>query len=152
MELGCSQLRQPIRKPSDELDCVADYNYTYAARNGNANSIQSSCFAMRLRLIIERHLLPPVKVVWTVGRVLPPMANAGASYTISQLLEQIDQTIPLQSDQWKLEDYVVETGGFECLHFSQIGDALNSDAKVRYVNLCLPVPNMLGRIKLLTGG
>lgn len=106
---------------------------------------------MRLRLIIERHLLPPVKVVWTVGHVLPPLANAGASYTISQLLEQINQTIPLQSDQWNLEDYVVETGGFECLHFSQIGDVLNNDAEVRYVNLCLPVSNMIGRIELLTG-
>lgn len=46
---------------------------------------------------------------------------------------------------------MVETGGFKCLHFSQIGDALNNDAEVRYVNLCLPVSNMIGRIKLLTG-
>lgn len=95
---------------------------------------------MRLRLIIERHALPPVKVVWIVDRVLPPLANAGASYTISQLLEQINRTIPLQSDQWSLEDYVVKTGGFECLHFSQIDDVLNNDDEVRYVNLRLPVP------------
>ena len=96
-----------------------------------SNNIQSNYLAMRLRLILERHSLLPVKVVWTVGRVLPPLANAGASYTISQLLEQINQTIPLQSDQWSLADYVVETGGFECLHFSQIDDVLNDDDEVR---------------------
>lgn len=85
--------------------------------------------------------MPLVKVVWTVGRVLPPLANAGASYTISQLLEQINQIIPLQSEQWSLADYVVETGGFECLHFSQIDDALNNGDEVRYVNLCLLDPS-----------
>lgn len=59
------------------------------------------------------------------------------SYTISQLLEQISRIIPLQSDQWSLADYVVETGDYECLHFSQIDDVLNNDGEVRYVNLCL---------------
>lgn len=82
--------------------------------------------------------MPQVKVLWTIDRVPPPFANAGASYKISQLLEQINQTIPLQSDGCTLADYVVERGGFECLPFSSIDAVLDHDDEVLYANSRLP--------------
>lgn len=85
---------------------------------------------MRLRLAVQRHGLPAVQVLWTVGSIRPPGALAGASITVSQFLEQVNDIIPLESDDWGLEDYAVELGGFECLHFSDLSQTLKEDEVV----------------------
>lgn len=61
-----------------------------------------------------------------------PNAAFANGYTISQLLEDVNEVIPLETEldedaangtgygacgSWGLEDYIVEVGGFECLHF-----------------------------------
>lgn len=85
---------------------------------------------MRLRLVVQRHGLPPTYVLWTAGH-LPPNTTNGASGTISQLLDQVNEVIPLESEDWGLEDYAVEVGGFECLHFSELSQVLKEDDEVR---------------------
>ena len=49
--------------------------------------------------------------------------GGGAGTTISQFLEQVNEVVPLESEDWGLEDYAVEVGGFECLHFAELGGA-----------------------------
>ncbi|KAL8950271.1 MAG: hypothetical protein Q9222_003675, partial [Ikaeria aurantiellina] len=85
---------------------------------------------MRLQVIVQRHGLPPVRILWTVGTISPPYAAAGPEPTISQLLDQINDIIPLESEDWGLEDYTVEVGGFECLHFAQTSQVLKEDDEV----------------------
>lgn len=91
---------------------------------------------------MQRHSLPPVQLLWTIaphGPIRPPYADAGASFTISQLLEQISEIIPLESEDWGLEDYAVEVGGFECLHFSEISHVLKEDDIVWYLPSVRPL-------------
>lgn len=89
---------------------------------------------MRLQLTVQRHNLPPVHVLWTAHHVVrPPYAAAGTSITISQFLEQVNEIIPLESDDWGLEDYAVEVHGYECLHFSELGQMFEKDDEVWYV-------------------
>ncbi|KAL8697626.1 MAG: hypothetical protein Q9224_002221, partial [Gallowayella concinna] len=85
---------------------------------------------MRLRLTVQRHGLPPARVLWTITAVRPPFSAAGSEPTIAQLLEQINEIIPLESGDWGLEDYAVEVRGFECLHFSEANDVLKEDDEV----------------------
>ncbi len=85
---------------------------------------------MRLRLVIHRHSIPPVQILWTVAPTCPPSTAAGSSITVSQLLEQVNDIIPLESEDWGLEDYAVEVGGYECLHFSELGQILKDDEEV----------------------
>lgn len=85
---------------------------------------------MRLKLIVQRHSLPPVHVIWAIEALRPPYAAAGSSATVSQLLEQVNEIIPLESEDWGLEDYAVEVRGFECLHFSELGQVLKEDDEV----------------------
>jgi hypothetical protein len=85
---------------------------------------------MRLRLIVQRHCLPPVQLLWTVGDVPLPFTPEPAA-TISQFLEQVNEVIPLESEDWGLEDYAVEVRGFECLHFSELSHILREDDEVR---------------------
>ena len=100
---------------------------------------------MRLRLTIQRHGLPPAQVLWTVGDVVrAPYAAAGTSTTISQLVEQVNDVIPLESEDWGLEDYAVEIRGFECLHFSELSQVLKEDDEVWLVLLILAVYDVLG--------
>ena len=77
---------------------------------------------MRLRLSVQRHRLPPANVVWSVPANASPQA-----YTISRLLEDVNAIIPLEAEHWGLEDYVIEVGGFECLHFTPVAHALKDD-------------------------
>lgn len=79
---------------------------------------------------MQRHSLPPVYVIWTVGVLRPPHAAAGSSATVSHLLEQVNEIIPLESDDWGLEDYAVEVRGFECLHFFELNQVLKEDDEV----------------------
>ena len=86
---------------------------------------------MRLQLIVQRHGLPPAQILWTVGAaVKPPNGAPGTSITISQFLEQVNEVIPLEADQWGLEDYAVGVQGFECLHFSELSQVLKEDDEI----------------------
>ena len=81
----------------------------------------------RLRLVVRRHGLPEVRVVFNI-----PLEN---DPTISKLLEQVNEIIPLESSSWGLEDYIVELrdgngSGFECLHFQQVAVVLQNDEEV----------------------
>lgn len=81
---------------------------------------------MRLGLTIQRHCLPSVRVLWTIED-----SRSEPATTVSQLLEQINEIIPLESEDWGLEDYVVEVLGFECLHFSELSRILREDDQVQ---------------------
>jgi hypothetical protein len=61
-------------------------------------------------------------VLWSVPANASPQA-----YTISRLLEDVNAILPLEAEHWGLEDYVVEVGGFECLHFTPVAQALKDD-------------------------
>ncbi|OCL07729.1 hypothetical protein AOQ84DRAFT_440025 [Glonium stellatum] len=80
---------------------------------------------MRLRLSIQRHALPPVEVLWNISE-----EQSLKLFSVAQLLEEINHIIPLESQDWGLEDYVVEVGGFECLHFSQVAQVLKDEDRV----------------------
>ncbi|KAH0564887.1 hypothetical protein GP486_001726 [Trichoglossum hirsutum] len=83
---------------------------------------------MRLRLNIQRHGLPPSLVVWTTGEC--GSVNRSQSGTVSQLLERVNDIIPLESDEWGLEDYIVEIHGYECLHFQELENVFKDDDEV----------------------
>ena len=82
---------------------------------------------LRLRLVIRRHALPEVRVVFSVKLENDP--------TIASLLEQVNEFIPLESEDWGLEDYTVELRdaeghGFDCMHFQQVSAVLKSDEEI----------------------
>ena len=85
---------------------------------------------MRLRLSIQRHGLPPAQILWNAGGLRPNHAASGPNSTVSNFLEQINEVLPLESEEWGLEDYVVEVEGFECLHFCPITQILKDEDKV----------------------
>ena len=85
---------------------------------------------MRLQLTVQRHRLPPVKVLYHVGLTRLTSTAAGPNLTISQFLEQVNEVVPLESGCWGLEDYAVEVRGFECLHFSELSQVLKEDDEV----------------------
>ena len=93
---------------------------------------------MRLQLTVQRQSIPPVKVLWTVNATRTTSNAPGASFTISQFLEQVNDVIPLEADEWGLEDYAVEVRGFECLHFSELQLVLKEDDEVWYAALASP--------------
>ncbi|KAL9028583.1 MAG: hypothetical protein Q9196_003072 [Gyalolechia fulgens] len=65
-----------------------------------------------------------------MGAIGPLYSAAGKELTISQLLEQVNDIIPLESGEWGLEDYMVEVGGFECLHFLETSQVLKEGDEV----------------------
>ncbi|KAJ4124294.1 hypothetical protein NW768_009653 [Fusarium equiseti] len=82
---------------------------------------------IRLRLVIRRHAVPEVKLVW------PCIAND--DLTVSKLLALVNEVVPLESADWGLEDYVVELAdgkgdSFELLHFQPVGKVLKEDDQV----------------------
>ncbi|KAJ3577422.1 hypothetical protein NPX13_g3144 [Xylaria arbuscula] len=82
---------------------------------------------MRLRLVVRRNGLPELRLMWHVQ----PNSNP----TISKLLEQLNEQIPLEGDHWGLEDYVVELHDndgteFECLHYQLVRSVLKPDDRV----------------------
>ncbi|KAH2835176.1 hypothetical protein KXW76_002637 [Aspergillus fumigatus] len=119
---------------------------------------------MRLHLIIQRHGLPVTRILWTTSppsmygqatpssSVIPAASSAIASartpnalysnggYTIAQLLEDVNEVVPLETEpaifdsessgQWGLEDYAVEVGGSECLHFMEVDGLLRDGDEV----------------------
>ncbi|KAL1845750.1 hypothetical protein VTK73DRAFT_451 [Phialemonium thermophilum] len=83
--------------------------------------------SLRLRLVVRRHGLPEVRVVFPVSLDHEP--------TVAKLLEQVNETVPLESTDWGLEDYVVELRdregtAFECLHFQPLRSVLLPDEEV----------------------
>ena len=121
---------------------------------------------MRLHLIISRHGLPATRILWTTTSATsalgeygtqraapasavassrtPNVAFANGGYTVAQLLEDVNEVVPLETEpsvfdphfsgQWGLEDYVVEVGGSECLHFMEVDGLLRDGDEVVYVS------------------
>lgn len=85
----------------------ADVAYSF----DTALLIVGSAAVMRVRLSVQRHDLPETKVIWPISK---------DTNTISEFLEAVNNVIPLESDGWGLDDYVVEIGGFECLHYASV--------------------------------
>ncbi|PKX90316.1 uncharacterized protein P174DRAFT_507055 [Aspergillus novofumigatus IBT 16806] len=119
---------------------------------------------MRLHLIIQRHGLPVTRILWTTSppsmygqatpssSVVPAASSVIAStrtpnalysnggYTVAQLLEDVNEVVPLETEpaifdsessgQWGLEDYAVEVGGSECLHFMEVDGLLRDGDEV----------------------
>lgn len=82
---------------------------------------------LRLRLVIRRNSLPEVRLLFPISLDEEP--------TIANLLEQVNDTIPLESTDWSLDDYVVEVQdshghGFECLHFQTVDSILDKDEEL----------------------
>jgi hypothetical protein len=120
---------------------------------------------MRFHLIISRHGLPVTRILWTTtspasaaggyGTQIaaatsaissarnPNIAFANGGYTVAQLLEDVNEVVPLETGpalfdaestgQWGLEDYVVEIGGSECLHFMEVEGLFREDDEIMYV-------------------
>lgn len=71
---------------------------------------------------------------------MPNALYANGGYSIAQLLEDVNEVIPLETEQqlfddessgqWGLEDYVVEVGGSECLHFMEVEGLLRDGDEV----------------------
>lgn len=78
---------------------------------------------MRLRLRVQRNELPAVNTLW-------PLTDIQQKHTIAQLLEAINQTFPLETDKWGLEDYVVTVASYECLHYHEIGAVCKDEDEV----------------------
>lgn len=95
------------------------------ARHLTTRPTVHAAYAMRLRLSIQRHALPPAEVLWNVSE-----EQALKLFSIAQLLEEINHIIPLESEDWGLEDYVVEVGGFECFHFAQVAQVLKDEDRI----------------------
>ena len=87
-----------------------------------------ACLKMRLRLTILRHRLPATEILWAI-----PEEQTNAATTVSRLLAQINEVIPLEAQHWGLEDYVISVDGFECLHFQAVGNVLKEGDHVVYV-------------------
>ena len=82
---------------------------------------------LRLRLVIQRHELPEVRIIFSCKIDNDP--------TVAGLLEQVNEVVPLESRDWGLEDYAVELrkengAAFDCLHFQEVADVLSHDEEV----------------------
>ncbi|KAI0543466.1 hypothetical protein F4679DRAFT_568635 [Xylaria curta] len=82
---------------------------------------------MRLRLVVRRNSLPELRLMWHV--------KLDSNPSISKLLEQLNDHVPLESEDWGLEDYVVELHDsdgtdFECLHYQLVRNVLKPDDRV----------------------
>ena len=77
---------------------------------------------MRLRLVVSRHSLPDTRVLWNI--------DTSSSPTIYQLLEQVNEIIPIESGEWGLEDYTVQSNGFDCIHYKGVSELCKEDEEV----------------------
>ncbi|KAF2808203.1 uncharacterized protein BDZ99DRAFT_464100, partial [Mytilinidion resinicola] len=106
---------------------------------------------MRLRLSVQRNTLPPTDVLWTVS----DDQVSQKAFTIARLLDDVNRIVPLESDTWGLEDYVVTVGGYECLHFAQVGHVLKDEDRVSVRSLQTPevrARTLAGRCQISEGG
>ncbi len=66
--------------------------------------------------------------------------DISTSPTIFNLLEQVNETIPIESDgEWGLDDYSVEVKGsngvnYECLHFQPLTSVLKDEDEVMFAS------------------
>ncbi|KAI9888530.1 MAG: hypothetical protein M1814_006830 [Vezdaea aestivalis] len=85
---------------------------------------------MRLNLTIHRNGLAPCSLVWTpegFGSRLGIPVHA----SIDEFLQQVNEIVPLESDDWGLEDYVVSVNGpWHCLHFHELWRAFRDGDQV----------------------
>jgi hypothetical protein len=71
-------------------------------------------------------------VIWAIDTSPNP--------TIFHLLEQVNETIPIESDgEWGLDDYAVEVKGssgvnYECLHFQHLANVIKDEDEVMFVS------------------
>ncbi|KAK1540522.1 hypothetical protein CPAR01_06511 [Colletotrichum paranaense] len=82
---------------------------------------------LRLRLVVRRHAVPDVKLLWNV--------TANDDLTISKLLALVNDVVPLESGEWGLEDYAIELkdasgDSFECVHYHLVSKVLKDDDQV----------------------
>ena len=82
---------------------------------------------MRLRLTVRRHGLPDATIIWVIDTTSSP--------TIAQLLEQVNDAIPIESGEWGYEDYAVEVKGandvnYECLHYQLVNKVLKDEDEI----------------------
>jgi hypothetical protein len=80
---------------------------------------------MRFRLSVVRHGLPPTRVVWST-----PDEQLAGVFLVSRLLSEVNDIIPLEAREWGLEDYVVQLGEYELLHFHNLADVLRENDKI----------------------
>lgn len=101
---------------------------------------------MRFHLLIQRHGLPVTRILWTTspsslsGPTPSSHSLPNGGYTIAQFLEDVNDIVPLETEtglfenesggQWGLEDYVVEIGGSECLHFMEVDGLIRDGDEV----------------------
>ena len=77
---------------------------------------------MRLRLEVQRNELPPLKLLW----------QANPDQTVAELLETLNPFVPLESNDWDTQDYLVESpDGYETLHYQTVGSIFKEDEHVR---------------------
>ena len=103
--------------------------------------------SLRLRLVVRRHGLPEARILFNV-----PLDN---DPTIAQLVELVNESIPLESDDWGLDDYTVELHAkdghaFECLHFQSVASILEKDDEILYIPDCLSTALRPGQDLVLT--
>ncbi|CAK7274285.1 hypothetical protein SEPCBS119000_006090 [Sporothrix epigloea] len=85
---------------------------------------------LRLRLHIQRNGVPDARIVF--------LAATTENTTVAQLLEQVNDIVPLESPDWGLDDYVVEiplssaspSKRFECLHYQIANKLFDRDEEV----------------------
>ncbi|TID26355.1 hypothetical protein E2P81_ATG00831 [Venturia nashicola] len=80
---------------------------------------------MRIRLCVRRNGLPDANLLWPAVEQVN-----GSKQKIADLLTAVNETMPLESLDWTLEDYVVEIAGFECLHWQFLGHVLKDEDQV----------------------
>lgn len=85
---------------------------------------------MRLHVSVKRYSLPTTNIIFTTNALGPSPATSSTDATIAQLLEDINDIVPLESGDWGFEDYAVEVNGYECLHFSPIDAVLRDNDQV----------------------
>ncbi|KAJ5782124.1 hypothetical protein N7457_003898 [Penicillium paradoxum] len=142
---------------------------------------------MRLHLVISRHGLPVTRILWTTtsstatlgeygthrpastaavaSSRTPNIAFSNGGYTVAQLLEDVNEVVPLETEpsifdaefsgQWGLEDYVVEVAGSECLHFMEVDGLLRDgdEVVIRALQLAdLRVRRLCGRHQITAEG
>jgi len=95
---------------------------------------------MRLRLRIHRHELPTVSTLW-------PVSETQLNNTVAQLLKQVNNTFPIEAETWGLEQYAVSIGGFECLHYHELGAVCKDEDEV----VIKPLQYAEVRARTLTG-
>ncbi|PON24193.1 GTP cyclohydrolase II [Trichoderma gamsii] len=126
--LRCKHSRFSIHAPQSAiLDSLSAQRQPTGHAAAPVESLKMQAQDIRLRLVIRRHGLPEIKLLWP--------CSCAEDVTIAKVLEQVNEVVPLESGEWGLEDYAVELedgkgGSFECLHFQQVGRILKDEDQV----------------------